>query len=219
MQHFSRLHGLKTLQTSTNQNTSDESKQSSHTVQSEGDADFSILGKGITVKLNYIYNHISTTSTTNLYSDVETKVMHDNSFRQVIEHLEKNNLIDTSANRIGQFIKISGEFHLLYLEYYQKLFTEPDFIKMMDEPKTTRKCPFYQHFRGSVVKGQSPLFSKGQNRVFSLPFSAPIFSLLFSRRFPDDNLCYFFLIIPLICPVYKVSSTFPEISLNMKRTT
>lgn len=67
------------------------------------------------------------------------------------------------------------------------------------------------------VKGQSPLFSKGQNRVFSLPFSAPIFSLLFSRRFPDDNLCYFFLIIPLICPVYKVSSTFPEISLNMKR--
>lgn len=37
------------------------------------------------------------------------------------------------------------------------------------------------------VKGQSPLFSKGQNRVFSLPFSAPIFSLLFSRQFPDDK--------------------------------
>ena len=127
--------GLKTLQTSTSQNTSEESKQSSHTVNGEGDVDFSILGKGISAKLDYIYNHIKTDSSANLYSDVETKVLHDNAFKQVVEHLDKNNLISSSPNKIGQFIKVSGEFHLLDLEYYQKLFSEPDFIKMMDEPK------------------------------------------------------------------------------------
>ena len=127
--------GLKTLQTSTNQNSTDISKQGSHTVDGEGEIDFSILGKGIDAKLDYIYNHIRTTTSANLYSDVETKIMHDNAFHQVIDHLEKENLFVSDDIKIGQFIKVSGDFHLLDLEYYKKLFDEQDFIDMMDEPK------------------------------------------------------------------------------------
>ena len=38
--------GLKTLQTQTSQSSSSTEKQSSHTTTAEGEADFSILGKG-----------------------------------------------------------------------------------------------------------------------------------------------------------------------------
>lgn len=50
--------GLKTLQTQTSQSSSSTEKQSSHTTTAEGEADFSILGKGFDAKLDYIYNHI-----------------------------------------------------------------------------------------------------------------------------------------------------------------
>ena len=77
--------GLKTLQTQTSQSSSSTEKHSSHTTTAEGEADFSILGKGFDAKLDYIYNHIKNKTNTNLYSDVETKVLHNNAFHQVFK--------------------------------------------------------------------------------------------------------------------------------------
>ena len=105
--------GLKTLQTQTSQSSSSTEKQSSHTTTAEGEADFSILGKGFDAKLDYIYNHIKNKTNTNLYSDVETKVLHDNAFHQVIDYLNKNNLFSNENIEIGDFIKVKGEYHLL----------------------------------------------------------------------------------------------------------
>ena len=127
--------GLKTLQTQTSQSSSSTEKHSSHTTTAEGEADFSILGKGFDAKLDYIYNHIKNKTNTNLYSDVETKVLHDNAFHQVIDYLNKNNLFSNENIEIGDFIKVKGEYHLLDLDYYKKLFDDADFIQMMNEPK------------------------------------------------------------------------------------
>ena len=93
--------GLKTLQTQTSQSSSSTEKQSSHTTTAEGEADFSILGKGFDAKLDYIYNHIKNKTNTNLYSDVETKVLHDNAFHQVVDYLNKNNLFSNENIEIG----------------------------------------------------------------------------------------------------------------------
>lgn len=127
--------GLKTLQTQTNQSTSTLEKQTSHTTSGETDANLSILGKGLDAKIDYIYNHLKSRTTSNLYSDVETKVLHDNAFRQVVDYLEKQSLFVNDNIQIGQFIKVQGSFHLLDLDYYKKLFDESDFVDMMNEPK------------------------------------------------------------------------------------
>lgn len=127
--------GLRTLQTKTTQLSNEKKKQQSHSLDGEGDADFTVLGKGIEAKIDYIYNRLSSNTYSKLYSDVETKVLHDNAFRQVMEHLSKNCLIASGNPKIGEFIDIEGDIHLLDLEYYKSLFNEDDFIKLINAPK------------------------------------------------------------------------------------
>lgn len=147
--------GLKTLQTQTSQSSSSTEKQSSHTTTAEGEADFSILGKGFDAKLDYIYNHIKNKTNTNLYSDVETKVLHDNAFHQVIDYLNKNNLFSNENIEIGDFIKVKGEYHLLDLDYYKKLFDDADFIQMMNEPKLAELDKICEEQYNEATKGMT----------------------------------------------------------------
>ena len=127
--------GLRTLQTITTQQSKDKQRQGSHTVDANGEADFTMFGKGLEAKIDYIYNHISSTTKSKLYSDVETKVLHDNAFKQVMEFLRDEDLFVTEEPMIGNFIDIEGELRLLDLDYYKSLFNEDDFIKLIVGPQ------------------------------------------------------------------------------------
>ena len=127
--------GLRTLQTITTQQSKDKQRQGSHTVDADGKADFTMFGKGLEAKIDYIYNHISSTTKSKLYSDVETKVLHDNAYKQVMEFLRDEKLFVAEQPKIGDFIDVEGELRLLDLEYYKSLFSEDDFIKLIDGPQ------------------------------------------------------------------------------------
>lgn len=165
--------GLKTLQTQTSQSSSSMENQSSHTTNAEGEADFSILGKGFDAKLDYIYNHIKNRSNSNLYSDVETKVLHDNAFHQVIDYLEEKHLFSNDNIEIGKFIKVKGQYHLLDLDYYKKLFDDNDFIQMMNEPKLAEIDKICEEKYNEATNGmtinrdikRSPEFKELENKI------------------------------------------------------
>ena len=147
--------GLKTLQTQTSQSSSSTEKQSSHTATAEGEADFFFFFKGFDAKLDYIYNYIKNKTNTNLYSDVETKVLHDNAFHQVVDYLNKNNLFSNENIEIGDFIKVKGEYHLFDLDYYKKLFDDADFIQMMNEPKLAELDKICEEQYNEATKGMT----------------------------------------------------------------
>ena len=147
--------GLMTLQTKTSQSSSSTENQSSHTANAGGEADFTILGKGLDTKIDYIYNHIKRKNSANLYSDVETKVLHDNAFHQVVDYLEENSLFVNENVEIGKFIKVKGDYHLLDLDYYKKLFDDNDFIQMMNEPKLNEIDKLCEEQFSEATKGMT----------------------------------------------------------------
>lgn len=85
-------------------------------IQLEGDAKFKILGKGIGAKADIAYKHLKDTTTAELISDVQTKLLHDNAFDQLIDFLNAEEAFN--SNNIGDFILIEDSFYIMDLEYY-----------------------------------------------------------------------------------------------------
>lgn len=99
-----------------------------------GDAKFKILGKGIGAKADFAYKHLKDTTNSELISDVQTKLLHDNAFDQLLEYLQNEKAF--CSNNIGDFILIEDSFYILDLEYYERLFNNKtllDFIKSTQE--------------------------------------------------------------------------------------
>lgn len=163
--------GLKTLQTSTKQLSNEREKKKASTIDGEGEADFTLFGKGLDAKIEYIYNHLYSTSNAKLYSDVETKVLHDNVFRQVMEHFEKNGVFESDNLKIGDFINIIGEIRLLDLGYYKSLFNEKDFVNLINEPEKEMVNAEFNKMLSEVDGGlnrqgkRSPEYKKKKNEV------------------------------------------------------
>ena len=70
-----------------------------------------VFGKGIEGKIDFTYRHIKDTSNKDLISDVQTKLLHDNAFDQLMNYLTKNKLL--SNLNIGDFIEINDEFYIM----------------------------------------------------------------------------------------------------------
>lgn len=100
-------------------------------IQLEGDAKFKILGKGIGAKANLAYKHLKDTTTAELISDVQTKLLHDNAFDQLIDYLNAEKAFN--SDNIGDFILIEDSFYIMDLEYYQKLFTNDSLVNFIKE--------------------------------------------------------------------------------------
>ena len=64
--------------------------------------DLKVFGKGIEGKIDFTYRHLKDTSNTELISDVQTKLLHDNAFDQLMNYLNKNNLL--SNHNTSDFI-------------------------------------------------------------------------------------------------------------------
>lgn len=204
--------GLTTLQTKTTQKSKENQKQSSHTADAAGKADFTIFKKGVEAKIDYIYNHISSTTKSKLYSDVETKVLHDNAFKQVMEYLRNEDLFKSDEPKIGDFIDVEGSLRLLDLEYYKNLFNEDDFIKLINDPqkeiiedeykrrieekeqslnRETKRSPDYKRAIGEIEKEKKAAIVKIEDNTLELRKQLELLLKLFPYRIllsVDNNL-------------------------------
>lgn len=112
--------GLIQSQETETQTETGETKHNEFTPAANASADIKVFGEGLEGKLNIAYKRLKETSNTNLISDVQTKLLHDNAFDQLMEYLIDKGLLDSS--NIGSFTLINDSFYILDLDYYQKLF-------------------------------------------------------------------------------------------------
>lgn len=111
------------------QSQSEHNIQSKNTISANGGSDLKVFGKGIEGKLEYTYEHLKETNNSELISDIQTKLLHDNAFDQLMNYLKSENLIFQDSINIGDFIESTDDFFILDLDYYQKLFESGGFIE------------------------------------------------------------------------------------------
>lgn len=121
--------GLVQTQETEIQSSQTTDKQSERTSNLGADADLKVFEKGIEGKIDFTYRHLKDTSNTELISDVQTKLLHDNAFDQLMNYLTKNGLL--SNNNIGDFIEINDEFYIMDLDYYKKIFGDIKFLNFI----------------------------------------------------------------------------------------
>ena len=139
--------GLVQTQETETQSSQATDKQSERTSNIGADADLKVFGKGIEGKIDFTYRHLKDTSNTELISDVQTKLLHDNAFDQLMNYLTKNKLL--SNLNIGDFIEINDEFYIMDLDYYKKIFSDKkflDFIKKSERDKILALLKIQQDF-------------------------------------------------------------------------
>ncbi|MCP1103243.1 hypothetical protein M2454_002649 [Aequitasia blattaphilus] len=109
---------------------SQEKKETSstHNIGAEGQLSAKVLGKGLDGKLKYSYEQLKDIENVDLIRDVQTKIVHDNAFEELVEYLKNNNLLSEETRNVGGFIEIKDEFFILDLEYYKKVFCDGDFV-------------------------------------------------------------------------------------------
>ena len=121
--------GLVQTQETETQSSQATDKQSERTSNLGADADLKVFGKGIEGKMDFTYRHLKDTSNTELISDVQTKLLHDNAFDQLMNYLNKNEHL--SDHNIGDFIEINDEFYIMDLDYYKNIFNDKKFLDFM----------------------------------------------------------------------------------------
>ena len=121
--------GLVQTQETETQSSQTSDKQSERTSDIGADTDLKVFGKGIEGKIDFTYRHLKDTSNTELISDVQTKLLHDNAFDQLMNYLNQNNLL--SNHNIGDFIEINDEFYIMDLDYYKKIFSDKKFLDFL----------------------------------------------------------------------------------------
>ena len=96
--------GLVQSQETQSQSETTVDKQSERTSNLEAGADLTVFGKGIEGKMDFTYRHLKDTSNTELISDVQTKLLHDNAFDQLMNYLNSNNLNDEDLKELKNIL-------------------------------------------------------------------------------------------------------------------
>ncbi len=86
------------------------SKQNGVTIEGGAGVDMKVFGRGLDGKMELAYNHLKETTNDELIKDVQTKILHDNAFDQLMQYLKANNSLNT--NEIGDFIEVCDVFSL-----------------------------------------------------------------------------------------------------------
>lgn len=107
----------------------ESSKKSSHSVSPNAAIDFTLLGNGMEGKIEYIFERLKTNKDSTLVNNVETKLLHDNAFDLLINHINKHT--DLKGESIGNFIEIFNAFYILDFLYYKDLFSDENFINFL----------------------------------------------------------------------------------------
>ncbi len=120
-------------------------KRDGVTTEGGAEADVKFFGRGIDGKIELVYNHLKETTNDELIKDVQTKILHDNAFDQLMQYLKKNEYLNT--NKIGDFIEICDDFYVVDFDYYKKVFGNKkmvDFLKKSDEDQITQQLTMLQ---------------------------------------------------------------------------
>jgi len=105
------------------------SRQNEISIEGSAAADVKVLGKGLDGKIELAYNHLKDTTNDELIKDVQTKILHDNAFDQLMHYLKSNNNLNT--DKIGDFIEVCDVFYVVDFDYYKKLFSNKNVIDML----------------------------------------------------------------------------------------
>lgn len=120
-------------------------KQNSVTVEGGAEIDVKAFGRGLDGKMEMAYNHLKETTNNELIKDVQTKILHDNAFDQLMQYLKANN--NLNYNEIGDFIEVCDDFFVVDFDYYQRVFTNKkivEFLKKSDEDQITQQLKLLQ---------------------------------------------------------------------------
>ena len=159
--------GLVQTQETETQSSQATDKQSEYTSDLGADADLKVFGKGIEGKMDFTYRHLKETSNTELISDVQTKLLHDNAFDQLMNYLNKNEHL--SNHNIGDFIEINDKFYIMDLDYYKKIFNDKkflDFMKKSDRDKIQALLKIQQDIE---LKQEGLILMKSRKFILILP--------------------------------------------------
>lgn len=94
------------------------------TLSVQGTIGGKILGIGAEGSSDYEYKRLKNNESSELVRDVETKIIHDNSFDQLITYLIENNLLKKTSSIVGDFVEFKDDFFVLDLDYYSSLFSD-----------------------------------------------------------------------------------------------
>ena len=119
---------IKTNEENTQQ-INESSKESSYSISPNAAIDFTLLGKGIEGKIEYIFKSLKANKDSTLINKVETKMLHDNAFDLLINHINKHE--DLKDGNIGEFIELFNSFFILDFLYYKELFNDANFINFL----------------------------------------------------------------------------------------
>ena len=119
---------IKTNEENTQQ-INESSKESSHSISPNAAIDFTLLGKGMEGKIEYIFKSLKANKDSTLINKVETKMLHDNAFDLLINHINKHE--DLKDGNIGKFIELFNSFYILDFLYYKELFNDANFINFL----------------------------------------------------------------------------------------
>ena len=100
-----------------------------------------LFGKGVDTTAKATYEHLKTVENEEIVKDVQTKILHDNAFDQLMTYLDSQKLINKQPMQIGNFISIEDDFYIFDLAFYQKMFDEKGFMTCLEEiqNKNTQK--------------------------------------------------------------------------------
>ncbi len=121
------------------------SKQNEVAIEGGAEVDMKVFGRGLDGKMELAYNHLKETTNDELIKDVQTKILHDNAFDQLMQYLKSNNNLNT--NEIGDFIEVCDDFFVLDFDYFKKIFGNKklvDFLKKGDEDQITQRLKLLQ---------------------------------------------------------------------------
>ena len=107
----------------------ESSEESSHSISPNAAIDFTLLGKGMEGKIEYIFKSLKANKDSTLINKVETKMLHDNAFDLLINHINKHE--DLKDGNIGKFIELFNSFYILDFLYYKELFNDANFINFL----------------------------------------------------------------------------------------
>lgn len=115
------------------------------TTKGGAEADVKFFGRGIDGKIELVYNHLKEITNVELIKDLQTKILHDNAFDQLMQYLKKNEYLNN--NKIGDFIEIYDDFYVVDFDYYKKVFGNKkmvDFLKKVTKIKLHSNLNYYK---------------------------------------------------------------------------
>ena len=108
-------------------------KESSNSFGAVGQIAAKLFGKGVEGKLDYTFKKLKGSNNTELIKDVQTKIIHDNAFEELIQYLNRKELLNDNPINVGDFVIAKNLFFVLDLEYYQNLFMPGAFLEFIKQ--------------------------------------------------------------------------------------